>query len=71
MNNDNIVLFLMTNEPAFEFGGKQYSVCCPGGDVFSTWDSDGNTHDFHGVDDLLDNWNIGGKPFGNIVETIM
>lgn len=71
MNNDDIILFLMTNEPVFEFGGKQYSVCCPGDDGFSTWDSDGNIYDFHGIDDLLDNWIVGGKKFRDIVSTII
>ena len=40
-------------------------------ELFSTWDSDGNTFDFHGVTALLDNWIINGKPFREIVEKIM
>lgn len=71
MKNDDIAQFLMLNEPVFEFGGKQYSVCCPEGDIFSTWDSDGNTLDFYGVNDLLENWNVGGEPFCHVIETIM
>lgn len=60
----------MMNEPAFDIGGKQYSVCCPG-DGFSTWDSDGNTHDFPNIQTLLHDWIIEGKPFRDIIDSIM
>ncbi len=71
MNESDIALFLAINEPTFEFDEKQYSVCNPSNELFSTWDSDGNTFDFHGVTALLDNWIINGKPFREIVEKIM
>lgn len=71
MNEFDIATYLMISEPAFEIGDKQYSVCCPGGDLFCTWDSDGNTFDFQGVADLLDHWIIEGKPFREIVASIM
>ncbi len=71
MDEDNIALFLEMNEPAFDVGGKQYSVCCPANNLFATWDSDGNTFDFPDVTALLDEWMIGGKPFRSIVQTIM
>ena len=71
MNDDDIGLFLMINEPQFDLGNKQYSVCCPSNDVYSTWDSDGNTFDFRGISELLDNWMIEGKPFRSIIESIM
>ena len=71
MTENDIALFLMINEAAFELDGKQYSVCNPAMDLFSTWDSDGNTFDFHGVTELLDGWIINGKPFREIVSTIM
>ena len=71
MSNDDIILFLLLNEPAFEIDGKQYSVCCPEDDLFSTWDSDGNTHDYNSIDNLLDNWIVGGKPFRDVVPAIM
>lgn len=71
MTENDIALFLMINEPAFELDGKQYSVCNPAMDLFSTWDSDGNTFDFHGVTELLDGWIINGKPFREIVSSIM
>lgn len=70
MNTDNIVLFLQINEPAFEVDGMQYSVCCPG-DGFSTWDSEGHEFDFPDIDSLLNGWMVGGKPFRDIVESIM
>lgn len=70
MDEKDIALFLMVNEPAFAFGGKQYSVCCPDG-TYATWDSDGNTFDFPDVRSLLDGWMINGKPFRDIVESIM
>lgn len=70
-NKDEIELFLLINEPAFEIGDVQYSVCCPHGKLFCTWDSDGNTFDFQGIDDLLEHWIVGGKPFKEIVNTIM
>ena len=71
MKENDIALFLMINEPAFTIGNKQYSVCCPEGDEFCTWDSDGNTFDFLGITSLLDDWVIDGKPFRNIVESVM
>ena len=71
MNDREIETFLMINEPAFDVGDRQYSVCCPFGNHFSTWDSDGNTFDFESVSDLLDNWIVDGKPFREIVGTIM
>lgn len=70
MSDKEIELYLMTNEPAFDIGEKQYSVCCVNG-IFGTWDSDGNTLDFHGISDLLDNWVIDGRPFRDIVQSIM
>ena len=63
MNDKNIALFLMMNEPVFDIGEKQYSVCCPRGTLFCTWDSDGNTFDFPSVEDLLDYWIVEGEPF--------
>jgi hypothetical protein len=71
VKENDIALFLAINEPAFELDGKQYSVCSPSNELFSTWDSDGNTFDFHGITALLDNWIINGKPFREIVEKIM
>lgn len=71
MNESDIALFLAMNEPAFEAGGKQYSVCCPADDLFSTWDSEGNVFDFHGITSLLNDWIVNGKPFREIVSTIM
>lgn len=63
MNDKDIALFLMINEPVFDIGEKQYSVCCPRGTLFCTWDSEGNTFDFSSVEDLLDHWIVEGKPF--------
>lgn len=63
--------FLMMNEPAFEWAGKQYSVCCPADGIFATWDSDGNTLDFSDIKSLLDYWIVGGKPFRDVVRSIM
>lgn len=71
MNDKSIGRYLMINEPTFVLGGKQYSVCCPTGNQFSTWDSDGNTLDFPDVTSLLDNWIVNGKPFRNVVKNIM
>lgn len=70
MSDKDIETYLMINEPAFYVDEKQYSVCCIDG-IFGTWDSDGNTFDFHSVSDLLDHWIIGGRPFREIIETIM
>ena len=70
MEEKDLALFLMTNEPMFRFGGKEYSVCCPDG-TFSTWDSDGNTFDFPDVHTLLEEWMIEGKPFRDRVEAMM
>lgn len=71
MTDGDIALFLMINEPAFDVGDKQYSVCCPKNDLFATWDSDGNEFDYTSVADLLDNWIVDGKPFREIVPNIM
>ena len=70
MNENDIALFLRMNEPVFEIGGKQYSVCAPSNGV-STWDSDGNMFDFTTVHELLERWIVDGKPFREIVATIM
>lgn len=70
MNRADIATYLMINEPAFDIGGKQYAVCCIN-HVFGTWDSDGNTFNFDSVDDLLEKWMIDGKPFQEILPTIM
>lgn len=70
VRREDIELFLMINEPVFNIGEKQYSVCCPG-DGFSTWDSDGNTYDFPDIESLLDQWIVSGKPFRDIVESII
>lgn len=70
MDDDKIALFLMMNEPAFDMGGKQYSVCCPG-DTFATWDSDGNEFDFSDIQDLLDHWIVDGKPFRDVIGIIL
>lgn len=71
MTKNDIETALMISEPAFDYGGKEYSVCCPHGDLFCTWDSDENKFDFHGIDDLLEHWTVGGKPFGEIAEGIL
>lgn len=71
MKNDDISLFLTMNEPTFDVADKQYSVCNPGGKSFATWDSDGNTYNFQGLDDLLDHWIVDGKSFRDIVQSIM
>ena len=62
MDEQELALFLMINEPTFHFRGKAYGVCCPDG-TFATWDSDGNTFDYPDVHTLLDGWMIAGKPF--------
>lgn len=69
-NQNEIELFLLTNEPVFELDGVQYSVCCPIDNQFSTWDSNGNTYDFQGINNLLDNWVVAGRPFRDIVDEV-
>ena len=71
LNHNDIELFILTNEPTFLIEGKEYSVCCPKAGSFSTWDSDGNTHDYPSLDALLDKWIVGGKPFREIAPTLM
>ena len=66
-----IELFLIMNEPTFTISGKQYSVCCPETGSFSTWDSDENIRDFDGLESLLDDWIVDGKPFREVVSTLM
>ena len=70
MKEYDIEMFLDLNEPSFDFNGKQYSVCHVNG-VYGTWDSDGNTFDFHSLSDLLENWIFDGKPFRQVVEMVM
>ena len=70
MNDNDIGIFLMINEPVFSIGNKQYSVCSPGSG-FSTWSSDGTMLDFPDIQSLLDGWVIDGKPFRSIVNTLM
>lgn len=69
-SRNEIELFLLMNEPVFEMDGVQYSVCCPADNRFCTWDSNGNTYDFQGIDDLLDNWIVAGRPFGNVANEV-
>lgn len=71
LTRNDIELFILTNEPTFTVGGKEYSVCCPETGSFSTWDSDGNRNDFVGLDSLLDKWIIDEKPFREIVPSLM
>ena len=71
LNRNDVELFILTNEPVFVIEGKEYSVCCPETGSFSTWDSDGNTQDYASLDALLDKWIIGGKPFREIIPTLM
>ncbi len=71
MTDADIGLYLLMNEPAFTFAGKQYSVCSPDGETFCTWDSDGNTADFGSVSALLDGWFVADKPFRAVVKSIM
>ena len=71
MNDKDIALYLIVNEPTFKISGKQYTVCSPTGQEFFTWDSDGNKFDFSDITDLLDHWNVDGKPFRDIVKKIM
>ena len=71
MNDNDIELFILTNEPVFTLGGKEYSVCCPEAGSFATWDSDGNTQDYPSFDALLDEWFVGGKPFREVAPTLM
>lgn len=70
MNEKDIEVYLMVNEPVFVWGDKQYSVCYVN-EMFCTWDSDGNTFDFQDISSLLDSWIVDGKPFRDVVETIM
>ena len=70
MIEKDVALFLMLNEPSFEVGEVQYSVCCPG-NGYSTWDSDGNTFDYPDLSTLLNHWMVGGKPFRDRVEKLM
>lgn len=63
--------YIITNEPVFEISGVQYSVCCPDGGQFCTWDSTGKTADFNGIDDLLRNWIVAGKPFSEIADQVI
>lgn len=69
MNEEHIELYLMINEPTFEFNGKEYSVWCPG-DGFATSDSDGNEQEFADIHDLLENWKLCGLPFKFVVQTL-
>lgn len=71
MNDVDIATYIMISEPVFEIGDKQYSVCCPKSGLFCTWDSDGNTFDFRGIAELLNHWMIDGRPFREIVNSIM
>ena len=69
MNTEDIKLYIMMNEPIFEYNGIQYSICCPD-EQFCTWDEKGNECTFDNIDDLLNNWEIDNKLFKDIVEDI-
>ena len=61
MDRKKVEQWLLVNEPAFQYGGKQYSVCSV----------DGEEEDFSGVDNLLDNWMVGGKRFKDILDEVI
>ena len=71
MTKDDIDLFLQINEPVFDVGEMQYSVCCPEEGLYATWDSKGNMFDFNSIDDLLDNWIIAGKSFRDVAQELI
>lgn len=70
MNERDIEVFLMLNEPSFDIGAVQYSVSCPG-NGYATWDSVGNTFDYPDLSTLLDKWMVGGRPFRDRIEELM
>ena len=70
MNEKDIALFLMLNEPSFEVGAVQYSVSCHG-KGYAKWDYAGNTFDYPDLQALLEKWVVGGKPFRDRIEELM
>lgn len=70
MDLAELELFLLINEPVFDVGEVQYSVCSPRKGLFCTWDSAGGEHDFDGFEALLDGWIIAGKPFRERAEEL-
>lgn len=70
MKKADIESYILLGEPAFDYAGKQYSVCSPDG-KFHTWDSDGITLDFPDIDSLLSGWIVGGRPFKDIVDQVL
>lgn len=71
MDLHDIKMFLIINEPAFDVGDVQYSVCVPEKDIYCTWDSTGEVHDFYSLEALLDQWMIQGRPFREVIKEIM
>lgn len=73
MTISEIEEFILFNEPSFNYGGEEYSICCPDGRYYVTAsDSPADTDlAFNSIDELLDGWIIQGKPFRDIVETIV
>lgn len=71
LNCNDIELFILTNESVFVIDGKEYSVCCPKVGYFSTWDSNGNTHDYPSFDALLNKWVVGEKLFREVAPALI
>lgn len=70
MDNKSIEILLRVNEPSFQIGDIQYSVCYPG-KGFCTHDSTGKNFEYPDLESLLNNWIVGGKPFKDIVQSTM
>ena len=70
MQDDDIAVYLMLNEPAFDAGGRRYSVCYVNG-TFCTLDPDGSSSDFPDIASLLDNWIVDGRPFRQTVHSLL
>ncbi len=70
MTNHQLSLYIMFNEPDFDYKGKRYSIRRINR-RFYTQDSDGNALNFPEVEYLLLDWKIAGVPFQDIVDQVL
>lgn len=72
MTVDAFKEIMLCNEPSFSYNGQEYSICSPNGKYYVlASDSVGDAElEFDTLEDLLDNWQVQGKPLREILPHI-
>lgn len=71
MDREQLIEFLMCNEPSFIYEGREYGICWPGEEVvFWPLDNEDEEILFKSLEELVDNLKINGVPFINIAPEV-